>query len=270
MRHLFRGLLVAAAVVLPQAVNAHITQTSSPSAPVRGRAQPAGTLDQARALATAGKHRDALALLEAMLRGITGDQKTRPVAEIELLRATSLRAEASGAAAAAAGERAQAIGAALKDPSIQVRARLLRARLAEDAGDSARFAALHDEAMRIAESAGEWRLRISVLNGLAQHARQSGRADEALAYQAREIEAADGAKDVGHAIRGRTGRSTTLLGLGRYDEALVDSERAADLAKNGTPSQKASTAFSLAQVHAHIWNLETAADLWDEAIARTS
>jgi len=227
----------------------------------------ADALEQVRALATAGKHQEALARLAPAAVAFGRVRDDRSLAETELLRATSLRAIAERAPAADAARRARALGASLDNPAIQVRALILLARLANEGGDTDGFAARLGEARPIAEASGDSRLVARVLNGLGESARSHGRHLEAIDFHTREIAAADASGDTEHSIRGRSARATTLLGLGRYDEALADGEEAHRRAAAAPVNLRASVAFALAQIQAHLWNLDSAADLWEEAIA---
>lgn len=237
-----------------------------------GRSQPAvgpqaDTLEQVRALAIAGKHQEALARLAPAAITFGRAKDDRSLAEAELLRATSLRAIAERALAAEAARRARALGVSLDNPAIEVRALMLLARLANEGGDTNGFGARLGEARPLAEASGDARLVARVLNGLGENARIHGRHVEALDFHTREIAAADTSGDTEHSVRGRSARATTLLGLGRYDEALADGEEAHRRAAAAPVNLRATVAFALGQIQAHLWNLDSAADLWEQAIA---
>jgi CHAT domain-containing protein len=249
--------LVACAVLLSFAASAY----ASADGDVRAR------LSEAQRAAGAGKHREALDLLSTIIStgSVSGDRNL--VAEAELLRSSSLRGLAEGAAAAEAAARALALGRALDDPGVRVRALVQLATLHSDRGDETRAAEYLSQAAPVARAAADPKLHMVIGEALAANARARGAGAEAVDYYGEVVAAADRANERDHSIRGRTGRSSALLGLGRYDEALADADRAYALAAGGPARLRASAAFSLAQVHAHLWNLEVASDLWQKAEA---
>lgn len=244
-----RGTLVCAIVVLML---------------LPGRAQASSNvLDDARALAGSGRHKEALALLEVAVPRFARAGDRAAEAEAELLRSTSLRALADRPAAMQAAERAVSLSTA---PSLQVRALTQMARIHSDGGQEMLASGLLTRARGLAERSGDAKLAMQVGEARAANARALGNSAEAVGAFDDVIAAADRAGSLDYSIRGRTGRSTALLGLGRFDEALADGERAFTLAARAPVRLRASATFALAQVHAHLWNLDRAAELWEQSI----
>lgn len=253
-----RGTLFCALVVL--ACPAYTAAASVQAAATGAR----GRLDDARALAGAGRHKEALAVIARAVPRVAQAGDRASEAEAELLRSSSLRAIADRPAALASAERALTLSAAA---DLQVRALTQIARLHSDDGQETKAAEVLQRAWTIAGRAGDATLTIQVGEARAANARARGNGADAARAFADVIEAADRAGSLDYRIRGRTGRSSALLGLGRFDEALVDGERAYALAASAPVRLRASATFALAQVHAHLWNLDRAAQLWDQAVS---
>lgn len=223
-----------------------------------------GLLAEARVLAGAGKHQEALTALAAALPRFAQARDRASEAEAELQRSTSFRAIADRPAARAAAERALSLSRA---PALQVRALTQIARLHSDGGQETDAAEVLQRAWKVAEGAADATLTMQVGEARAANARARGNGADAARAFADVIEAADRAGSLDFSIRGRTGRSSALLGLGRFDEALVDGERAYALAASAPVRLRASATFALAQVHAHLWDLDRAAQLWDQSVS---
>lgn len=238
--------------------------TTVPGAQSPGAAQQPTGLTAARALAAGGKHADALALLETAVSNYAraGDRKGE--AEAELLRSTSLRAAGDRPAALKAAERTLLLAAGA---DLQVRALVQLARIHSDGGQEAAAAGLLQRAWTLAHPSGDAKLAMQVGEARAANARALGNGADAVRAFGDVIAAADRSGSLDFSVRARSGRSSALLGLGRFDEALVDGERASALAAKAPARLRANATFALAQVHAHLWNLDRAAQLWEQAIA---
>ena len=214
----------------------------------------------AEALIKGGKHADAIAALAG----------TRPsgeaAARIDLLRATALRALGRLDESTAAAERARRAATAARAPGLEARALLQLAQVASDRGENDEAAALLAPALPAARASKDPTLPITVLEALGRNARTRGDNQLALEHQGAAITAAESAQSLELIVRARGARSATLLGLGRFDEALADAQAAYDRVSAAPARLKAVATFALAQVQAHLWNLERAAVLWGEAI----
>lgn len=218
---------------------------------------------RAESLIKSGKPADALTVLDAA-RPPAGSLLA---ARLDLLRSNALRAIGRPADAAPAAERALNTGAASRDHAIVARARLQLAQLAADHGDNQKAAAHLAAALPASRAAKDTILSISVLEALGRNARARGDNQGALAHQGEAITAAEDAGSLDLIVRARGARSTTLLGLGRFDEALADAQAAYDRLPADAPARlRASAAFALAQVQAHLWNLDRAVVLWGDAL----
>ena len=219
--------------------------------------------EAARQLIAAGKHAEALSALESA--GPAGDPAA--AANIELLRGTALRALGRLPEAAAAAGRAQRIAEAARNHALTARALLQLATLSSDRGDDAAAEIHLQAALGEARASSDRVLPLSVLEALGRNARARGDNTAALTHLGAAIDAAVSTGNVELIVRARGARSATLLGLARFDEALADAQAAYDiLPPSAAPRQKASATFALAQVQAHLWNLDRAAVLWTEAI----
>jgi CHAT domain-containing protein len=223
--------------------------------------------DQATELTGKGRSRDALPLLDRALALAARRGDFEVQARIELQRATAWRGLADPARARAAADRALALARRANHPATAVQALTAIANLLADAGDPAAAGIRLREAVSLAEQIDR-RTLASLLELLGRNARALGNNDQALHYLGRAVAAADEAGDLVVGIRARTARSTALLGLGRFAEGLADAEQAFDLAREKEPRMRPAATFSLAQAHAHVWNLDRAAALWTEAIER--
>jgi CHAT domain-containing protein len=223
--------------------------------------------DRANERIQEGQFREGLALLDqaGALAVRRGDLVAQ--ARVELQRATAWRGLADLARARAASDRARELALRADQPTVAVQALSMMATLLTEAGEPAAAAVRLQEALPLAERMTDRRTLASLLDLLGRNARDRGANQEALQYLNRAIATADEAGEFVVGIRARTARSTTYLGLGRFTEALVDAEQAFEIARGKEPRMRPAAAFGLAQAHAHVWNLDRAAELWTEAIA---
>lgn len=237
-------------------------QDTAPAPPARVQAE----VDAAK-LSRAGKHDEALEKLDEAAAQYARARDRSGQARVDVRRSVALRALGRLDEAAAAGRRARDLAAAGGDIDIQVDALVRLASIANDRGNAAEHTALLERALPLAQTGAARRFLPSIYEALGSLARRSGRTAEALEYQTSAIEAADAGSAPGPRVRARGARATTYLQAGRYDEALADAQRAYDLAaETSDRGLHASAAFGLAQVHAHLWNLDHAAELWTTAI----
>jgi CHAT domain-containing protein len=219
-----------------------------------------------RALLASGRPADALQALATAGRALeTAPAPVRVRAEILAARAHRALADvpAANGAAQTAFQRAERA----KDPGLRVEAHLALSDLAKDRGDFERVGTLLGVAEPLAVRAAQASLLAGVLSRKAEWLRMQGRAQEALAAHGQALAAAEASDDRSLPPLVRTGRSVTRLGLADYDGALVDAQAGYELARQQDDKNvRALSIFGLAQAHAHIRNLETAAQLWTEAI----
>lgn len=217
---------------------------------------------EAEALMREGRHAEALAALAPIER-----RGTEAAAAADLLRARALRALGRLPEAAEAAAQARRVSQAVARPDITARALLLLFDIDSDQGRDAAAATYLEPALTAARASGDATLQVDVLEALGRSARAQGDNPAALVYQTEAIDAAGSSGNVGLLIRALGARSTTLLGLGRFDEALADAQTAYDRAAAEAPSRLKGTAtFALAQAQAHLWNLDRAVVLWGEAL----
>ena len=238
------------------------------------RAQPAppssdratALVEESRKLAAEGRHRDALAKLDAASAIVNPRTAVHLAATIEFRRVMSLRSLGDRAAAIPAAERARSLAARAGDDALLLDSFLQLAQLRNDGGDVEGAIEVLEEGRVVAERMTNEVGLAAVLEALGRFRHVQGRAAETVELCSRAIAIADRIGHVGFSVSSRTIRSNGLQALGRFDEALADAERAYELARNARPNVQAGAIFGLAQAHAHIWNLERADGLWNEAI----
>lgn len=253
-----------AATILPLSIV--IPLQALPAQDSTGRPAAERVLDEARAKLASGNSAAALAALD---RARTTCRQSKDVAclvQTELLASSAYQARGELARAERHAQRARTLAAG-KDPTLEAQAIIKLAAIAADRGDARGAERLLETALPLAERAGDARTLGVLLELSGRNARALGRHADSAALHARAIEAASRAGDLRTTIRAYGARSTTLLGLGKFDEALDNAQRAYEHARDVPDlGLKASAVFGLAQVNAHIWNLDRAAELWTEAI----
>lgn len=255
MRRLSAIVLAAALAVSPLAQ----------SAPDQTEAR--RLLAEARGLsATQGRHGDALVVLARAMAAAVAADDLEGQARIEVQRGVAYRAISQRAEATKVLLHARDLAVGTTFSTVAVQALNLLATLAAEAGDPTKAAEWLNQARPLAEASGDRAIYASVLESLGRNARLLGHTDDALRFSTEAIETADAEGDYVTVARALGARSTVLLGIGRLDDALADAERAFALASSQVPQMRSSTLFSLAQAHAHVWNLERAAELWTQAI----
>ena len=217
----------------------------------------------AQEMMRAGRHADALAALAGAREG--ADPET--AARIDLLRSRALRALGRLPDAEDAATRGRRTAESARLPGLTARALLQLSELATDRGDNAAAAAFLASALTAARASGDSRLQVNILEALGRNARARGDNPAALSYLGDAIAAAEGTGDLDLLTRALGARSTTLLGLGRFDEALADAQTAYDHVAGTSQSRlEGVAAFALAQAQAHVGNLDRAVMLWGEAL----
>jgi CHAT domain-containing protein len=223
--------------------------------------------EEVQSLAQRGNHRGALERLSLAERTAGARPDPAVAARIELLRSTSLRAIGDRASAERASTRARHLASGIGNEPILIESLLQLSVLLSESGRVPEATRLAEDALARAERAGNEKLLASSLDALARYRAQQGRSVENVDLAARAIAIADRIDDVELAVRARVAQGTGLLALGRFDDALATGERAFEIARGRLISLEASSAFSLAQAHAHVWNLDRATELWNAAIA---
>ena len=226
----------------------------------------AALVAESRKLAAEGRHRDALAKLDAASAAVNARTPVLLAATIAFRRVLSLRALGDRAAAVPAAERARTLAARAGDDALLVDTYLQLAQLRNEGGDVEGAIELLEEGRGAAERMKDETGLAAVLEALGRFRHVQGRAAETVELCSRAIAIANRIGHNGFAVSSRTIRSNGLLALGRFDEALADAERAYELSRGARPNVQVGATFSLAQAHAHIWNLERADGLWNEAI----
>ena len=251
-----------AALFVPSAVSAAGQESAR-----RARAPEAHALvDRAEGLIGKGRTAEALAALARADARFQQAGDRYGEARVELLRGVVERGHANLDAAETHARRARDLAHDAGLESVEVKALRLLATLAGDRGRPDEAAARLDEALPLARAAG-WGSYALILEVAGRNARERGRPEASLDLLARAIDAARRADDAGTQIRAYGARSTTLLGLGRFDEGLENAQQAYTLAQGvANVSLKASAVFGLAQAEGNLGNLERAAELWTEAI----
>lgn len=124
-----------------------------------------------------------------------------------------------------------------------------------------------EQALPLAEQAGDAATEAVVLRVLGAVRETRGQSAEALEIYERATRAADRAGDLPARVSTRGLASVQLLALARYDDALARAQEAADLAEGAaSPAVRGNALFNLAQANGHVWNLDRAAELWTAAI----
>lgn len=224
--------------------------------------------DRAADLTGRGRARDALPVLDRAWELAAGRRDLEAQARVELLRVTAWRTLGDPARARSSADHALSLARRAGRPAVIVSALIAVANLLTDAGDPTAAGTRLREAVPLAERMTDPRTLASLLELLGRNARALGDNDAALQYLGRAMDAANEAGELVVSIRARTARSTAYLGLGRFTEALAEAEQAFDLAREKEPRMRPAATFGLAQAHAHVWNLDRAAELWTEAIER--
>jgi CHAT domain-containing protein len=216
-------------------------------------------------LLASGKPREALADLDRAANAYrrAGDRVALSRVALKASRARGAFGDLDGAARDA--EQARRLSAS--DPALLLQALTQVARVATDRSDFMRADAALRQALPIAERVGDTRTQATVLRTLAILEDRRGRQREALEHHLQAVSAADRSGDATLRVRTRGTLSGTLLGLSRYDEALANAQEGYDIAQRApVPALRAAALFDLAQTHAHVWNLDRAAELWAAAI----
>ena len=217
-------------------------------------------------LSKAGKHDQALAKFDEAIAAYARARNRSGEARVEVLRSVALRAIGRLDPAAAAGRRALRLAIAAGDIEVQVDALMRLATVASDRGETAEHVARLERALPLAQK-GAPRFLPSIYEALGTRARLEGRNADAIRYQTQAIELADRGAAPAPRVQTRGRRSTTYLQTGQFDLALADAQFAYDLAgRTKERALHASAAFGLAQAHAHLWNLDRAAELWSQAL----
>lgn len=186
-------------------------------------------------------------------------------ARVAQRQASALRRLARFDEAVAAATRALAFAG--DDLAIRVSALTELGLLANDKGDNTRAETWLQQALPLAERAGDAVAEAAVHRALGRVYETRGRSVEGLAAFERSTMAADRAGDLPARVSGRVMATVSLLGLARYDDALARAQEASDLARESTnPSARADALFNQAQAQGHVWNLDRAAELWTDAI----
>jgi CHAT domain-containing protein len=214
-------------------------------------------------LLAGNKLRDALVELDraAAIYRKTGDRLALARVTLKKSRARARLGDLEGAARDAEQARAGA-----SDPALLLEVLTHIAVLATDRSDFQRADAALREALPIAARSGDARGEATTLHALSQLEDRRGLQLQALEHRRQAIAAADRSGDVPLRVRTRGSASMTLLGLARYDEALALAQAAHELARPEPPTVRANATFNLAQVNAHIWNLDRSAELWSATI----
>jgi CHAT domain-containing protein len=224
-------------------------------------------ISQARTLsADGGRHDEALVILDRAMALVLDTSDREGQARVQMQRGVAYRALSRRSEASRVLLEARDLSVGTSFSSVAVQALNLLATLATEADDLEQADEWLRQARPIAEASGNRAVYASLLESLGRSARARGRPEEAIQYASDAIKTAEEGGDYLVVARALGARSTALLGLGRLDDALVDAERAYALAAERAPRMRSSTLFSLAQAHAHVWNLERAADLWTQAI----
>lgn len=216
-------------------------------------------------LLESAKLREALAELDRAATAYrrAGDREALARVALKRSRARHALGELDAASRDAEDARAHAKG----NPALLVDVLSHLARVATDRSEFARASAALREALPIAARVGDARAQAGVLRAFAALEDRRGLQREALEYHVQAIEAADRSGDATLRARTRGDASVTLLGLSRYDAALVSAQEAHDIAaQSGVPALRGRALFDLAQTNAHVWNLDRAAELWTATI----
>jgi CHAT domain-containing protein len=239
---------------------------ASAQSPPSKSAQAEALVAESRKLAGGGQHRDALAKLDAASALVNPRTEVRLAATIEFRRVFSLRALGDRVAAVPAAERARTMAARAGDDALLVDTILQLAQLRNDGGDVDGAIEVLEAGRVVAERMTNEIGLVAVLEAQGRFRHIQGRAAETVELCTRAVTIADRLNHTGFSVSSRTIRSNGFLALGRFDEALADAERAYEVARTAGPGVQAGAIFTLAQAHAHIWNLDRAEGLWNEAI----
>lgn len=241
-----------------------------------GQAQPTGADSRpapalrpeetaARKLLESGKPREALVELDRAAAAYRRAGDRAGLTRVTLRRSDTWRAlgELDKAALDADAARAHAAG----DSALLLQALTQIARVAAQRSDDDRADRALREALPIAERLGDAAGEATVLRMFVALEDRRGQNHAALEHSLRAARAADRSADATLRVRARAGAATALLALSRYDAALATAQEAFDIAEgSGVAALRADALFALAQAHAHVWNLDRAAELWTATI----
>ncbi|MEZ5319534.1 MAG: CHAT domain-containing tetratricopeptide repeat protein [Vicinamibacterales bacterium] len=257
----------------PAAARTPATPARTPATAARQASQNPAPADLDQVIASAltlfqqGRHQEARAALDAaagrLATAPAGQRAQALWVRAQVERALSRHDDAERAAADGVTEAVRA-----GNTRIEAELRLVQITLAGDRGDAALMnerIALAEDAARRADAQG---VLAAVLAAKGRALRAQGKPRESLEAHSAALAIAE-AMDYPQAEIQYLGlRATTYLGLGDYDEALADAQRAYDLARRPDigGALLSSATFALAQVLGNIRDLERAADLWTEAV----
>lgn len=250
-------LCAAATTLLPQPAT---SQTAAPAPPAIAADETA-----ANAHIAAARLPEAIEALARAERLYRARDDRAAQARVAHRQAATLRRLARFDDAVAAATRALALAG--DDRAVRVNALTELGLLANDRGDNDRAETWLQQALPLAEQAGDAVAEAAVHRALGRVYEARGRSAEGLAAFERSTRAADRAGDLPSRVSGRVMATVSLLGLARYDDALARAQEASDLARDATsPSVKGDALFNQAQAQGHVWNLDRAAELWTAAI----
>jgi CHAT domain-containing protein len=251
---LLSALLVAAWLAVGHAAYAQRPQSSTAS-------PPSAEETEGDRLIASGRYQDALAILEPVVRKYRRAGDRLGAARVRLRTSAAHRALLQFEVALRQAQEAHDLAGA--DPALLKSALTQLGRVAADRGDFTRADTWFRQALSLAERAGDVAAEAGALRWLGRVSEARGLQRESVEYYQRAASAADRAGDLTTRITSRTGGSVPLLGLSRYDDALAMAQDAADLAQQATvPALRAEALFTLAQAHAHVWNLDRASSTW--------
>jgi CHAT domain-containing protein len=212
-------------------------------------------------LVDGGKPQDGLRVLERAATAYRRSGDTLGVARVRLKMSGAHRALGQFDLAMRYAQEAHDLSAA--DSALRLAALVQVGRVATDRSDFVKADAILRQALPMAVGAGDALTESLVLRTLGRVSDSRGLTRESLEAFERAGRAADRAGNLPARISSRTGATTELLALSRFDEALALAQETVEISKpSKAPNVRAEALFNLAQAQGHVWNLERAAALW--------